>query len=363
MKLEKGIISSSQLVLLTAGVIQGSIFASGFADAITKQDTWLAILAAFVIVLPITSVYLVLVQQFPGKNLIQINDIIYGPYLGKLIFALYIWYFFLVTNGNLRFVGEFMLTYIMPETPKLAILIMFTFVCAWAVRNGIEVIARTSFTLVVITVIVVILTFVLLLKDMKLTNFLPFFEVPLKKFIQGTHIMVAFPFAEILVLLMVIPYVNKIKQAKRAVFLGLIIGGLTLLTVVVQDTAVLGPIFSITPFPSIEAVRLIDIADILTRLEVLYAIVLLIMMFLKVSLFYYATVLGLAQLFGLRSYLPLVLPIGIICISTCILMFDSPVEDLGAYTWPTWAFLFQVLLPFTSLILAKIRRLTKKQGG
>ncbi len=97
---------------------------------------------------------------------------------------------------NLRFFSDFLLTYIMPETPIVVILIMVTFICAWAVRNGIEVIARCSFIFVIITAIIVLSTFVLLIKEMKLTNFLPVFELSLKDFIQGTHIMASIPFCE-----------------------------------------------------------------------------------------------------------------------------------------------------------------------
>lgn len=365
MKLEKGEISSSQLMFLVAGFIQGSLVTLAYNDKITKQDTWLAVLAGLVLSVPFVLVYLALAQKFPGKNLIQIHDIIYGPYLGKLISALYLSFFLLIIAANLRIIGEFLITYIMPETPMLAIVIMFTFICAWAVRSGIEVIARTSFVFVVITIMSGLLTFVLLVKEMKLTNFLPVFETPLKDFIHGTHIMASIPFCEIFVFLMVIPYVNKIKQAKSSVLLGLIIAGATVLTISVRNTAVLGITSSIMVSPNIEAVRLIDIANIITRLEVLDLTVLLVTLFLKVSVFFYAMVLGLAQLFQLRSYAPLVLPFGIIAISLAVLRVDSAMEQgfFGANIWPIFAIPFYFLLPPFSLFLAKLRGLPKKQGG
>lgn len=49
MRLEKGEISSSQLMFLVAGFIQGSVLLVAFTDRITKHDTWLAILSGCVI--------------------------------------------------------------------------------------------------------------------------------------------------------------------------------------------------------------------------------------------------------------------------------------------------------------------------
>jgi len=365
MKIEKGEISSSQLMSLTIGFLQGSHLLIAFTTGITKHDTWLAVLAALVISLPFVLIYITLAQKFPGKNLIQINDIIYGPYLGKLISALYICFFLLLGALNLRTVSNFFITYIMPETPISVILIMFIFVCAWAVRSGIEVIARCSFILIVVTAILVLMVTILLLKDMKITNFLPVFEIPLKNFIQGTHIMASIPFTQTVVFLMVIPYLNKIKEAKSSILLGLIVGGIQLLIIVVRDTAVLGITETIMVSPSFEATRLIDIAKILTRLDVLVAIVLLVTLFLRVSIFYYAMVLGIAQLFNLRSYLPLILPIGIIIISLAVLVYDSSMEhafDAGNI-YPIYSFPFQFLIPLISLLIAKIRGIPKKHRG
>jgi spore germination protein KB len=200
---------------------------------------------------------------------------------------------------------------------------------------------------------------------MELTTFLPVFEVPLTEFIQATHIVVTIPICEIFIFLLVFPSLNKKQQLNRSVLLGLIIGTGYLFLTVVRNVAVLGPLIGITSAPSYEAVRLIDIGHFLTRLEVLFAIVLIIMSFLKSSILYYVLVLGIAQLLRLRSYLPLVFPLGIIGISFSVLMYDSSIEQafVGSTIWPIYALPFEFLLPLLSLVLAKLRRLPKFQGG
>lgn len=364
MEIEKGKISSSQLMFLIAGFIQGSTLTVTFSFIVAKQDTWLTVLAGWLVGLPFVLVCIALAQKFPGKTLVQINDIVFGPYLGKLVTAIYLGFVLTVNGEYLRYLGDFILVYIMPETPIVVILVMFTCICAWAVRSGIEVTSRFSGIFVVVTLIIVISTFVLLLKDMKLSNFLPVLETPLKDFIQGTHIMEAIPFGELFAFLMIIPYLNKLKQAKSSVLLGYIIGGATVLITTVRDIAVLGATTAILAQPSFEAVRLIEIAKVLTRLEIFVAIALLITLFIKVSVFYYVTVTSIAQMFSLRSYLPLVPPIGIILIAFGIWMADSYMEQVYStlHYYPFIAMPCEILLPSLTLIIAKIRGLSEKAG-
>jgi len=362
MKLEKGELSSTQLMFLVAGFIQGSLLTLSFSKEVVKHDIWIAAIASFLLNLPLAFVYLTLALKFPGQNLIQINDNIFGPYLGKLVSLQYICLFFMIIAANLWFVGDFIITFFMPETPILVVMIMFTFICAWAVRAGIEVFARMSFLLVLMTSLTALITFALLLKDTKFSYFLPIFEVPIYDFLHGTHILMAIPFNEVFVFTMVIPYVNKLKQVKSSVLYGLIIGGITFLIVVIRNTAVLGPISNIVTSPSMETVRLIDIGKIISRLEAIVAIAFLVTMFLKVAVFYYATVLGIAQLLKLRSYVPLVIPIGILGIIIA-LSYESSIQFIytATNTYPIFSLPFYVVLPVLSLLIAKLRKLPKQK--
>ncbi|NBJ15500.1 MAG: GerAB/ArcD/ProY family transporter [Dehalobacter sp. 4CP] len=362
MRLERGIISSSQLMFLVAGYVQGSVLVVSYSNAITKQYTWLVVLSGLVISIPVAMAYVALARKFPSKNLVQINNIVYGSYLGKLVSALYIWFFYSVSCLMLTYVGNIIKNYMMPETPKFAICILFACICAWAVRNGIEVLARTSVIFDMIVLSVILITFVLLLKDMEITNFLPFLGLSLKDFIQGTHIMVAIPFCQIVVFLMIIPYVNKGVEAKKSVVLGLIIGGVSILIDTVRNTAVLGVASAIMVSPSIESVRLIDLAEIITRLEMLVIIIFLITMFIKITVMYYATVFAIAQSFNLRSYKPLVLPIGSLIISFSMMIFDSSAENVefGTRIGPIFTLPFELGLPLLTFLVAKIRKLPKK---
>jgi spore germination protein KB len=328
MSIEKGRISGMQLMFLAAGFIQGSVLLISFTVSLTGHDTWLVVLSGLAVFIPFAISYALLGKRFRGMNLVQINDIVYGKYLGKAISVYYIVFFMLTLSFNIRDLGDFYTTFLMTETPLIFFLAVFVSVCAYTVRKGIEVLARNSHLFVLITFVIIISTFLLLLPNMHFSKLLPVLELPLKNFIQGTHIMASIPFGELVIFLMVISALKDTKRAVKNTVLGLIMGGVSILLISVRNTAVLGGTETILASPSFQAVRLIDIGTVFTRMDLLIGIGQTIMAYLKCSLFYYAVVVSLSQLLGLRSYLPLVLPVGAIEVILSAIVFKSSVEHI-----------------------------------
>jgi spore germination protein (amino acid permease) len=358
MRIERGIISGEQLMFLIIGLLQGSTLTGAFVSGITKQNTWVVLLVGFVITLPLLLVYTSLSRKFPHKNLIQINDVIYGDYFGKVISVLYIYFFWFIVPANLRYIGDFFSTYLFTNTDMPVFVIVVILLCMYTIRKGIEVIARFVPVLVIISLIFLIFITIFTLKEMHLSNFLPLFQIDLKDFIQGTNVMVSIPFGEIVVFLMIFPYVNNIKQIKKSAFWGLFIGGFYFIIIILGNIAVLGNIGAIDMIPSYQVARLINVGEIITRMEILIAVTFLFNVFLKICIFYYATVLSIAQLFKLREYKSLIIPIGIISVILSITMYDSPVDEAyAASTYSIHAILFVILIPIISLFIVWIRKL------
>ncbi len=358
MKSEKGIISSSQLMFLIIGLIEASTLTAAFISGITKQDTWVVLLAGFTITLLLLLVYTTLSKRFPGKNLIEINGEIYGNYFGKIMSILYIYYFWFIIPANLRFIVDFFSTYLFPETDIMLFAIFTIIICMYTVKKGIEVIARAGFILTIIAIIVSIFITIVTIKDIQLSNFLPFFQVNLKEFVQGTNLMISIPFGEIVVFLMIFPYVNDINEVKKSSFWGLIIGGIFFLSVIFRNTSILGNIESIHVLSSYQVARMINIGEVIERTEVLVAVVLLFNLFLKICIFYYATVLAMAQFFKLRSYKPLVIPVGVISVIISMTMYSATVDQVySSSIYSVFVIPFVIIFPVISLIIAEIRKL------
>lgn len=357
MKIEKGIISSTQLMFLIIGLLQGSTITVAFISGITKRNTWIVLLTGFIIALFLLLVYTSLSKKYPDKNLIEMNSVIYGHYLGGFMSILYIYFFWFLIPSNVRRISDIYGTYLLPETDISVFIIIIILVCIYTIRKGVEVIARVGFILSVMIFISSILITVFSINNMNLSNFLPLFQINLKEFIQGTNIMVSIPWGEMVIFLMIFPYVDDKKQIKKFSFWGLIMGSIYFLVVILRNTAVLGNIESILVLPSYQVTRFINIGEIFTRMEIWAGIILLIDSFSRICLFYYATVLSIAQFFKLRSYNPLVIPVGIISVVLSITMYSSPMEEAYYVSiYSIYAITFVILFPVLSLIIACIKK-------
>ncbi|HHY06484.1 MAG TPA: GerAB/ArcD/ProY family transporter, partial [Clostridia bacterium] len=106
MRLEQGRISSIQLVMLIIGYIFGTSLILN-PGRMAGHDAWLTVLAGLTEGLIFVFIITALGTRFKGKNLIEINDLIFGSYLGKVVSLVYLWYFLHLASMVLRSYGDF----------------------------------------------------------------------------------------------------------------------------------------------------------------------------------------------------------------------------------------------------------------
>lgn len=358
MSLEKGRISSSQLIFLVMSYMSGIslVIPPGIAS---KQDAWIAIILGLIEGLFISFIYIYLSNRFPEKTFIEISEIIYGTYLGKLISFVMLLYFFHVGSLIVIDLSYFFNGIFFPGTPVKVFVIVITLVSASAVRNGIEVIARCSQVIIPLIYFTFILIGILLLKDINTENYFPLFETPIKKMAWAVHRTAVFPFAPGL-FLMIIPFVNKQGEVKKSIITGSVISALLLIFITLINIGVLGGTASIYTYPTFHTVRLINYGEIINRLEILVALTFLVSGFFHYTLTFYGLTLGSAQLLGLKTYLPLVLPIGVLL--TFQLHYYNIIESIEYQNmYPIIATMFKVIIPLMTVVVAIVRKLPGKE--
>jgi spore germination protein KB len=181
-------------------------------------------------------------------------------------------------------------------------------------------------------------------------------------YVQGVHIVAAIPFGELVLLLMLTPNVKLSRgTVGRYLFGGYLIGGFTLLFVVLRDIAALGNLLELFTLPGFVTLRLVNLGMALSRMEILFEIVLIVLLFFKITLLYYVSVTAVAQLFHVRRYRRLVLAAGaLIVVYGSTLYPDSVAHILSAQqTVPVIFTLPELLIPLLTLIIAKFRGLPK----
>lgn len=363
MALEKGRVTDTGFVMLIFGLIIGasSIQPPGRA---AEQDAWIAILIGIAEGLLIAALFLILTKRFPGKTLVEISDIVYGPYLGKVVSIIFLWYLFHIGSLVLTNFTDYFSALFLTKTPHIILLATMVLICVSAAKKGIEVITRCSVILVPLAIFFYFLTIAFLIGDFEIKNLQPVLATPPAELLWAAHGAASFPFAETVAFLMVFPFLNNKRDAVPATFKGIIIAGLVLTGSVVRNIAVLGASEKAYIYPSFHAVTIINIAEIITRLELLASLIVLGMGFLKAVVFLYGVSLGVAQVCSLRSYRSLVVPVAVLMSILALYNFPNPVEFVRFVNnaYPVYALPFQVIIPLLTLIIAIIRKIDRRDG-
>jgi spore germination protein KB len=328
------------------------------------RDTWISALVAFIPALFIGYVISSLAQRYKGQSLVEYSQVILGKWLGKIVAVLLLLYLFHDISLVVRGFGEFFTSAITPRTPIMVFFSAIIILAVYAVRGGLEVIARTNQIFLVILIPLGIAASLLTLKDKDYGNLLPVLEFGLLPALKGGLVLVSL-YSTFLVFSMIFPFVNDNKPALKkyslwtmAILIVMFLGPLT------------GPIAMVGPeraqglfFPTFQILRDIQIGS-LQRLDLLGIMLWSMGSFSKVSLFLYAISVGIAQLFGLKEYRSLAAPIGCLCAIVALLLSEDLMEVFRFFkdVYPLYSTFFGIGIPTFLLCIAKLREVLSKKS-
>ncbi|MHB1166953.1 MAG: GerAB/ArcD/ProY family transporter [Carboxydocellales bacterium] len=358
--LEGGKISSKQLMLLVITFIIATaiLFLPAFPTKLAGQDAWLSVLLAGAIGLLVALTVTTLGLRFPNQTLMEYSEEIIGTWPGKFIGLLFILFYLHLTSIVIREISLTVIMTLLSRTPLEVAIVTVTLVTAFTVRYGLEVITRVNIICLVVNFAAMLLVILMLVKEMHLEYLTPVLSKGVLPIIQGS-ITPAGWFGEVCSVAFLLPFVNQPKEARKATIIGLLWVIIGLTTIVMVTIATFGPV--LTPlfiFPTLQAVRLINVAEFFQRLESILLLAWLLANFVKISVFYYITVLITAQWFKLSDYKPIVLPIGIILALLALTLFRNVLEVAGFLqkVWGIYALPIEWGVPLMLLVIAVIRK-------
>jgi spore germination protein KB len=312
--------------------------------------------------IPMLLVYTAIMRSFPGKNLIEICQAALGRVGGAIVSLMFIWFFLMLTSLNTSDLGMLLRQTVLVETPTIYTTSVCIILAAYAVYKGLNVTTRYAPVFVLMSFALTIFSALFTLNIMNADNFLPMLRQPAASYVQSANIVLAIPFGELVVFLMVAPNVSRGKKGKGVyLFTGFLIGSATIVAVAARDTAVLGRVGSLFASPSFETLRMGNLMNTLNRMELLFIIVLITLLFFKIAVLYFVTVLATAQLIGLKSYHPLVLMMGALITVYSVLVFPNSMAHVNSAREivPILWMLFEFILPLLVLIVGRARGLHK----
>lgn len=366
--MEKAKISPRQLFVLIILFQLGSsiIIPVGLT---AKQDAWLAILGGMVGGLVLFLLYYKVGSYYPGLVPTEYMPKLWGPFFGKIFAFLYVLYLFYLAARVLRDFGEMLVIFAYPETPLFIINLLWMILVVYAIRKGIETMARTGEILFVVVLILAVTSFILLVLNGSIDtrNLQPLFEEGTVTVLKAMGESVFFPFGEIVVFTMIYPYLNQLNKAKRVGIYALLVSGLVLSVTMAVNLSVLGfSLLSRSQFPLLSTIQTIEIAEFIERLDVFFMIGVVIGGFFKVTIFVYVAIMGAASLFKVKESSHLVFPLGFITLFLSVGIASNFPEHIreGLNIVPFYLHLpFQVIFPLLLLVSAVLvnRKKQKKQ--
>jgi len=356
-------ISPFQFGAIKICFLLGTILHSTYISHVTGSESWMIAFTGAIAFLPFLLLYLWLSRRFPGMDLFEITEAVFGAGLGRIISILYLSFFGTMAVSNLISIGVFTTGFYIQGTPTLIITLTIALAATYVLRKGIEPLARLMPMIVILTFGVVLINFLQALPNANFNHMLPMFQRTPLEYLQSTHIAVAIPYGESLLMLVLLPNVRKGTDIKKPLLVSLAATVFIMVLVHVREVISLGSLLTYITFPSYEITRMMDVNAVFARTESLYGMAIMSVSFFKVCIVLYGVARGIAQITRVKDYRPFTLPVAIYLAIYTIAFQYSPYNNIEwnirvtPIIWST----FECLLPAGTALWAILQSLIRRR--
>ncbi|MFT9494392.1 GerAB/ArcD/ProY family transporter [Anaerosolibacter sp.] len=363
--MKKEIVSNRQgICLITLFVIGDAVIVARGLEA--GRDLWISLILATLASIPLVWVYAKIQIGYPEKDLFEINEIILGKILGKLINVLFLVFVFVNGASIIRAFSEFFITVGLPETPQIVFGIFLTGLCGFAAKEGVEILGRLAELFLIILSFIVPMAILTLIPKMDIHHLQPVLYNGWGPVFIGTFSSITFPFGEAVTILMISMGLRKKESFKKVYILGVMLGGSILFSTAVTELLALGyNTYSSKYFPAYGAVSRINVGDFIQRLEIIVSTISLLAGFIKISVCLLAACKGVASLFNTVQYRFMVWPMALLLLNLSVIIYSDIFHAMrwAEEIWVYFAIPFEMILPILILVIIEIRNRRKDQGS
>lgn len=336
------------IILFTAG---STLVLGTGAEA--GKDSWISILLATAVMIPVIIMYITILTSYPGMDLFQVIEHVFGRAIGLLLNIIYIFFAATLSGFIIRNFGEFVKSVSLNETPINVILLFVSIVVIYGLKGGIEVLGRWSGLIGPILIILTISTMVMLIPNSDLNNLRPIMFRGINPIIEGSFFVISFPMAELVIFMMGFSSLKNKREIWNVYLKGFFIGAIMIFMATIMEIIVLGEnTYSAAAFPSYSAVRRIDFGNFVQRVEIIMATTFFCGGFIKSSMCCLGACKGISQVFKFEDYRFLVTPIGIIIFILAAVSFND-ISEMSSFVLEVWRYysiVFQVFIPVIILV-------------
>ncbi|MGM0874769.1 MAG: GerAB/ArcD/ProY family transporter [Bacillota bacterium] len=297
-----------------------------------QNGAWLSILIANGFGMLLLSCILYLYRKNPNYNLIDYSRKILGKWI-TLFFSIPLVLMPLLQLSYIIIdIGGFFTNAMMRETPSYIFHVLILLVAALTARSGIEVIARMFVLLLCYLIFFSVIVIILVLPYYHVDNLLPIIPDGIKPVIHGAYMTIGFPYGEIVTFSFLLPLIHKEKEKKKDnslkiyMFSALLLHGFLLMVSILCTIMALGPLAGTVKFSLFELARLINIKEIITRIESLIGIALIVGSYMKTTIMLFILKETLSQVLKLKDKRIIIFPVTFISLLLTLTMFKNEIE-------------------------------------
>lgn len=354
-------ITQQQASCILVMFIFGSTLVFGVGTEV-RQDIWISLLLTVAMIIPAVLIYARIIRLFPGKNLFELLEELFGNVFGKVLTCIFVWYAVHLAASVLRNFTDFIQVTSLPETPQLPVAVLLLAVIVYLSKRGMEVFGKWALVTFIIICVIVPITYVLSVPSMKWSNLLPILDNEWGDILTSSYQQFSLPFGEIVMFLGVANSLGRENSPYKAYLYGILCAGAISIITLLRNIAVLGPaMMESVYYPAFVAGKIINPSEFFARMESVIAMNYLFAGITKISLCIFVAAKGMARLFNIQGYKMLLIPVCLLCLMFSLISYDSATHlfDFVKYYYPVYAIPFQILIPLLIWITAEIKRIRR----
>ena len=331
----------------------------GIAAREANSDMWLATLLATLQGIAIMMITVRVQRRTPTLNVMEQAGLLFGKWAGRAL-GLLIILFFLGAYGSVMITFVYhLMDYFLPEMPILIFVIVGTLVGAYAIRFGLEVIARMALVGLLSIICLNLLILFGAMSEFDVRELLPLFENGFVNTVKASrHNDTDWAMATMMAAI-ILPQVKQPKVWKRSAPLGILIGGCTVMLWPILEAGVLSPeVTGQYIVACMQLARSAEIGQFIHRYEMIMIAFFATSALVQIMISLLAASIAAAHVFHLKDYRPMIIPIALLFAAGgyfAVLDHNRAMTMLADY-WPPIALSISIGLPLAMWGLGFLRK-------
>ncbi|WP_168735610.1 GerAB/ArcD/ProY family transporter [Cohnella fermenti] len=334
-------LTTGQLACFLIAVSMGSaiIFIPSSLILTAGNGAWLSLLGAFGFGMITLLCVLFLHRRHEGRDMVEYSRILIGRTATVIIMIPVIAMLLFATAAIIAGIGAFFISGMMPETPLYIFCSFSLLVATLTARAGIAAAARMFVLLVPIMIMFAVVVLVIALPLYDWNRLLPIFDKGAGPILHGLFITAGFPFGEVCLFALILPYAGKDNSRLLSVRLLLAFGitGISMVIATLCTIAAFGAAAGHFNYSLYQLASNIEIGGTNERIEAVIGVALILGSYMKATGYIIALNRVLSKISGVKDERAFIYPLGLLCTLLSLTLFSSP-ADFQYLVYQVWPF-------------------------